>query len=62
MTLQEKIKKEKTLGKNKTNPAYKEGRRMYPVPELMGDDLVPPYNPEVWTPPNPNPNVEDGCE
>ena len=62
MTLQKKIKNQKTLGKNITNPAYKEGRRVYPVPVLSGDDLDPPYNPDVWTPPEKNPNVEDGCE
>ena len=62
MTLQKKIKKQKSLGKHVTNPAYKEGRRVYPVPVLSGDDLDPPYNPDVWTPPKKNPNVEDGCE
>ena len=62
MTLQDQIKKQKSMGKNITNPAYKEGKRNYPVPVLTGDDLVPPYNPEVWTPPEKNPNVEDGCE
>ena len=61
MTLQKKIKGQTTLGKIKTNPAYKDGRRIYPVPVLSGDDLDPPYNPEVWTPPKKNPNVEDGC-
>lgn len=61
MTLQEKIKRQKSLGRNITNPAYAEGRRVYPVPELKGDDLVPPFNPDVWTPPTANPNVEDGC-
>lgn len=62
MTLQKKIRKQKSLGKHVTNPAYKEGRRIYPVPVLSGDDLDPPYNPDVWTPPKKNPNVEDGCE
>lgn len=62
MTLQKKIKGQKTLGKGTTNPAYKEGKRVYPVPVLSGDDLDPPYNPDVWTPPAKNPNVEDGCE
>ena len=62
MTLQKKIRNQKTLGKGATNPAYKEGKRVYPVPVLSGDDLDPPYNPEVWTPPAKNPNVEDGCE
>ena len=61
MTLQKKIKQQKSLGKHVTNPAYKEGRRVYPVPVLSGDDLDPPYNPDVWTPPKKNPNVEDGC-
>ncbi len=62
MTLQKKIKQQKTLGKHVTNPAYKEGRRVYPVPVLSGDDLDTPYNPDVWTPPQKNPNVEDGCD
>ena len=61
MTLQKQIKRQKSLGRTITNPAYGEGRRIYPVPELRGDDLFPPFNPEVWTPPAKNPNVEDGC-
>ena len=39
------------------DPAFTKGRRQYPVPEFAGTDLDPPYNPEVWQPPE-NPNAE----
>ena len=51
--LQEKIKTQDI----KTDPAFTEGRRQYPVPEFTGTDLEPPYNSEVWSPPE-NPNGE----
>ena len=51
--LQEKIKKQDV----KADPAFTKGRRQYPVPEFTGKDLEPPYNPEVWSPPE-NPNGE----
>ena len=41
----------------KAAPAFTKGRRQYPVPEFTGTDLEPPYNPEVWSPPE-NPNGE----
>ena len=41
----------------KVDPAFTEGRRQYPVPEFTGTDLEPPYNSEVWSPPE-NPNGE----
>ena len=49
--LQEKIR---TLD-IKSDPAFTEGRRQYPVPRFTGTDLEPPFNPGVWQPPaNPN--------
>ena len=62
MTLQKSIRGQQTLGKGADNPAYVEGKREYPVPEFSGKDLEPPYNPEVWQPPEKRPNLsEDGC-
>ena len=51
--LQEKIKTQDI----KADPAFTEGCRQYPVPEFTGTDLEPPYNSEVWSPPE-NPNGE----
>ncbi len=51
--LQEKIRKQDIT----KDPAFTEGRRQYPVPRFTGTDLEPPYNPEVWSPPE-NPNGE----
>ena len=59
MTLQEEIKGQRTLGKSGTNPAYHGGKREYPVPVFSGKDLDPPYNPEVWQPPEHNPNCAE---
>lgn len=62
MTLQKSIRGQRTLGKGADNPAYAEGNREYPVPVFSGKDLEPPYNPEVWQPPEKRPNLsEDGC-
>ena len=52
--LQEKIRNMKI----EDDPAFTEGRRQYPVPRFMGTDLEPPFNPEVWSPPE-NPNAPD---
>ena len=51
--LQEKIKTQDI----KADPAFTKGRRQYPVPCFTGLDLEPPFNPEVWSPPE-NPNAE----
>jgi len=51
--LQEKIKTQDI----KADPAFTKGRRQYPVPRFTGLDLEPPFNPEVWSPPE-NPNTE----
>ena len=51
--LQEKIKTQDI----KADPAFTKGRRQYPVPEFTGTDLEPPFNAEVWSPPE-NPNGE----
>ncbi len=51
--LQEKIRKQDI----RKDPAFTKGRRQYPVPEFAGTDLEPPYNPQVWSPPE-NPNTE----
>ena len=51
--LQEKI----TTQDLKADPAFTKGRRQYPVPRFTGLDLEPPFNPEVWSPPE-NPNAE----
>jgi len=51
--LQEKIKTQDI----KTDPAFTKGRRQYSVPRFTGLDLEPPFNPEVWSPPE-NPNTE----
>ena len=51
--LQEKIKTQDI----KADPAFTKGRRQYPVPRFTGLDLEPPFNPEVWSPPE-NPNAE----
>ena len=57
--LQEKIRTQDI----KSDPAFTEGRRQYPVPEFTGTDLEPPYNPEVWQPPaNPNVPAEEEVE
>jgi NADH-quinone oxidoreductase subunit B len=62
MTLQKGIRRQRTLGKGSDNPAYVEGNREFPVPSFSGKDLEPPYNPEVWQPPEKRPNMpEDGC-
>ncbi|MFP6901156.1 MAG: NADH-quinone oxidoreductase subunit B [Opitutales bacterium] len=62
MTLQKSIRGQRSLGKGADNPAYAEGKREYPVPAFAGKDLDPPYNPEVWQPPEKRPNLsEDGC-
>jgi len=62
MTLQKGIRGQRTLGKGADNPAYVDGKREYPVPVFKGKDLDPPYNPEVWNPPEKRPNLpEDGC-
>ncbi len=54
--LQEKIRTQDI----KSDPAFIEGRRQYPVPEFTGTDLEPPYNPDVWQPPaNPNAPAEE---
>ena len=51
--LQEKIRTQDI----RQDPAFTKGRRQYPVPEFTGTDLEPPFNPEVWSPPN-NPNTK----
>jgi NADH-quinone oxidoreductase subunit B len=51
--LQEKIRAQDI----RKDPAFTKGRRQYPVPEFAGTDLEPPYNPQVWSPPE-NPNTE----
>ncbi len=51
--LQEKIRSQDI----KSDPAFTEGRRQYPVPRFTGADLEPPFNPEVWSAPE-NPNGE----
>ena len=57
--LQEKIRNQDI----RNDPAFTEGRRHYPIPELTGTDLEPPYNPEVWSPPkNPNAKSEETPE
>ena len=62
MTLQKGIRGQRTLGKGIDNPAYVEGNREYPVPVFTGKDLDPPFNPDVWQPPEKRPNMpEDGC-
>ncbi|MGY8650364.1 MAG: hypothetical protein ACKVKM_06080, partial [Verrucomicrobiia bacterium] len=54
--LQEKIRTMKI----EDDPAFTEGRRQYPVPRFTGTDLEPPFNPEVWSPPeNPNAKPEE---
>ena len=52
--LQEKIRTMKI----EDDPAFTKGRRQYPVPRFTGTDLEPPFNPEVWSPPE-NPNAPD---
>jgi NADH-quinone oxidoreductase subunit B len=52
--LQEKIRTMKI----EDDPAFTEGRRQYPVPRFTGTDLEPPFNPEVWSPPE-NPNAPE---
>lgn len=59
MTLQKGINGQRTAGKTGTNPAYHGGKREYPVPVFTGKDLEPPFNPEVWQPPERNPNCEE---
>ena len=57
--LQEKIRTQDI----KSDPAFTEGRRQYPVPEFTGTDLEPAYNPDVWQPPaNPNAPAEEEVE
>ena len=57
--LQEKIRTQDI----KSDPAFIEGRRQYPVPEFTGTDLEPAYNPDVWQPPaNPNAPAEEKVE
>ncbi len=57
--LQEKIRTMKI----EDDPAFTEGRRQYPVPRFTGTDLEPPFNPEVWSPPeNPNAQADEPCE
>ena len=57
--LQEKIRTQDI----KSDPAFTEGRRQYPVPEFTGTDLEPPYNPDVWQPPaNPNAPAKEEVE
>ena len=56
--LQEKIRNMKI----EDDPAFTEGRRQYPVPRFTGTDLEPPFNPEVWSPPeNPNAPKEEAA-
>ncbi|MBG28583.1 MAG: NADH-quinone oxidoreductase [Opitutae bacterium] len=62
MTLQKGIRRQRSLGKGADNPAYAKGSREYSVPTFSGKDLEPPYNPEVWQPPEKRPNLtEDDC-
>ncbi len=51
MTLQDIIKKEKLLGKDRARHADPEGYAELPVPEYGAHDLEPPMNPDVWNAP-----------
>lgn len=53
MQLQEKIRSQKLSGPQRARHADKSASGEYPVPEYAGGDLYPPYNPEVWQPPEP---------
>lgn len=51
MNLQDIIKKEKLLGKERARHADPQGYADLPVPEYGAHDLVPPMNPEIWNAP-----------
>jgi NADH-quinone oxidoreductase subunit B len=51
MTLQRKIDGQKLTGADRARHLRPETPSEFPVPQFGGHDLVPPSNPEVWTPP-----------
>lgn len=53
MELQNLIKKEKLIGKNRARHADPDGYADLPVPEYGAHDLEPAVNPEIWTAPKP---------
>ncbi|MBT8036872.1 MAG: NADH-quinone oxidoreductase subunit B [Verrucomicrobiae bacterium] len=55
MTLQDIIKKEKLLGKDRARHADPEGYAALPVPEYGAHDLEPPMNADVWNAPESQP-------
>jgi NADH-quinone oxidoreductase subunit B len=55
INLQDIIKKEKLIGKDRARHADPEGYADLPVPEYGAHDLEPPMNPNVWNAPDSNP-------
>lgn len=53
MELQNLIKKEKLMGKNRARHADPDAYADLPVPEYGAHDLEPAVNPDVWTAPKP---------
>lgn len=51
MTLQEKIMKETFAGPGLARHMDANAPSEFPIPEFGPHDLIPPKNPEVWTPP-----------
>ena len=53
---------EEVRRQQKRNWAALEVHVTWSSPAFKGKDLEPPYNPEVWNPPEKRPNMpEDGC-
>ena len=50
--LQEKMRGEKLTGKNQAAHLNPDHPSEFPVPEYGSHDLVPPFNPNVWSPPS----------
>ncbi|MEJ6571698.1 MAG: NADH-quinone oxidoreductase subunit B [Akkermansiaceae bacterium] len=55
INLQDIIKKEKLIGKDRARHADPEGYADLPVPEYGAHDLEPPMNPDIWNAPDSNP-------
>jgi NADH-quinone oxidoreductase subunit B len=60
MTLQENIRAQKLGGDQKARVFRADEPSEFPVPEFGPRDLVPPYNPAVWQPPD-TPFTRDEC-
>jgi len=59
MTLQDIIKKEKLLGKDRARHADPDGYADLPIPEFGAHDLEPPVNPDVWNAPESQPKEDN---